>query len=272
MRGYMYITRPTTLKRFAIQALFTLAVFTLYSCGNTKNIVYFNNIQDTKLKSDVSNLEPVIQINDILSIMVSSADKDASAPFNAPNESSLNTASASSTTNRLTVGYLVNHKGEIQFPFIGIIKVAGLTKFQLTEYLTQQLRDRKLLVEPIVTIRHLNYRVSVMGEVARPGVFSVPNEKLSLLEALSFAGDITIYGRKDNVLLIREDDKGEKQIKRIDLTSREILTSPYYYLQSNDIIYVEPSQNRLAREKSNQTLPIVLSALSLIIIGITSFK
>ena len=105
-----------------------------------------------------------------------------------------------------------------------------------------------------------------------PTVFSVPNEKLSLLEALSFAGDITIYGKRENVLLIRENGKGEKTIKRLDLTNPEILSSPYYYLESNDIIYVEPIQNRLSREKSTQLIPIILSALSLVIVGVTSFK
>ncbi len=242
------------------------------SCGSTKNIKYFNDIQDTKLKNDFSNLEPVIQINDILSINVTSQDKNASELYNAPNESSFNISTSSASSGRLTIGYLVNQKGEITFPSIGALKVSGMTKQQLTEYLTNQLASRGLLREPIVTIRLLNYRISVLGEVAKPGVFSVPNEKLSLLEALSFAGDITIYGRRDNVLLIRENDKGEKTIKRVDLTSQEILNSPYYYLQSNDILYVEPAQNRLAREKTNQTLPIVLSALSLVIIGITSFK
>jgi len=263
--------KPTIMKSFILFSLFGTAIL-FSSCGSTKNIVYFDNIQDEKLKSELPSADPMIQINDILSIVVSAWDKESVIPFNAPNESSMNTAMGSNSVNRITIGYLVNAKGEINFPVLGTIQAAGQTRNQLTEYLTRQLADKQLLVHPIVTIRHLNYRVSVLGEVARPGVFNVPNEKLSLLEALSFAGDITIYGRRNNVLLIRENDKGEKTIKRLDLTSRDILTSPYYYLQSNDILYVEPAQNRLAREKSNQTLPIVLSALSLVIIGITSFK
>lgn len=242
------------------------------SCASTKKVIYFDNIKDTNLTSEYANIEPVIQVNDILSIIISSQSAEASAPFNAPNESTFITSSASSSTNRLTIGYLVNPKGEIQFPILGTIAVAGMTKSQLTTHITQQLRDRQLLVDPIATIRHLNYRVSVLGEVAKPGVFSVPNEKLSLLEALSFAGDITIYGKRENVLLIRENGRGEKTIKRLDLTNPEILSSPYYYLESNDIIYVEPIQNRLSREKSTQLIPIILSALSLVIVGVTSFK
>jgi polysaccharide export outer membrane protein len=253
-------------------ALWVFIVFLGSSCTNTRPISYFNELKDATLQADFKLKEPAIQINDILSINVSSLDKDASAVFNAPNESSYNTNNLSTVTNRLTIGYLVDNNGEIQFPIIGKIRIAGMTKYELTDKLTKELKERKLLVEPVVTIRHLNYRVSVLGEVGHPGVFSVPNEKLNILEALSFAGDITIYGRRDNVLLMRENDKGEKFIKRIDLTSNEILSSPLYYLQSNDILYVEPKVNRLSREKAYQTLPTILSALSLIIIGITNLK
>jgi polysaccharide export outer membrane protein len=244
----------------------------LVSCVNTRNIVYFNEIKDAKLKSEVAFKETPIQINDILSIIVSSLDKEASAVFNAPNESSYITNTGLYGSNRLTIGYLVNEEGKITFPLLGDIKVTGLTKLELTKYITKQLTDKKLLVEPIVTIRHLNYRVSVLGEVAKPGVFSVPNERLNLLEALSFAGDITYYGKKDNVLLIRENDKGEKTIKRLNLTEPDILTSEFFYLQTNDILYVEPAANRLSREKSSQTLPIIFSILSVIVLGITNMN
>jgi polysaccharide export outer membrane protein len=242
------------------------------SCTNTKNIVYFNDIKDIQLKSEITFTEPKIQVNDILSIIVSSLDKEASAVFNAPNESSYITNSGLFGSNRLTIGYLVNEFGNITFPLLGEMKVTGMTKLELTKSITRQLIDKKLLVEPIVTIRHLNYRVSVLGEVAKPGVFSVPNERLNLLEALSFAGDITYYGKKDNILLIRENDKGEKTIKRLDLTDQKILTSEYFYLQSNDILYVEPAANRLTREKTTQTLPIIFSILSVIVLGITNIN
>ena len=128
------------------------------------------------------------------------------------------------------------------------------------------------MIDPIVTIRQLNFRVSVLGEVAKPGVYTTPNEKISLLEALSFAGDITIYGKKDNVLLVREDDKGDKLIVRIDLTSSALITSPYYYLKSNDVIYVEPSQNREKKERFAQVTPIILSVVSLLIITISAIQ
>lgn len=260
--------------RFLLSGSIIVLTLLMASCSSTRNVVYLGEIKDSQLKSETSyaNIEPVIQINDILSIVISSNSQEASAIFNAPNESTYNTSAASTANNRLTIGYLVDHDGNITFPILGKIHAAGLTKAQLTNYIVKELTDKQLLVNPIATIRMLNFRVSVLGEVSKPGVFTVPDERLNLLEALSFAGDITIYGKRDNVLLIRENDKGVKTFKRIDLTNPEILTSPYYYLRSNDIIYVEPLRNRLAKEKSAQTIPVVLSALSLIIIGITSFK
>lgn len=262
--------RFLTLQFFGVLAL-TAILFS--SCGNnTRKLTYFDNIEDTVIRVNFTNLEPAIQINDLLSIVISSSDPEASAIYNAPNESSFTASSASTAANRLTIGYLVDPKGEIHFPVLGKIHAAGMTKSQLTTFIAQQLNDRKLLVDAIATVRQLNFRVSVLGEVARPGVFSVPNEKLTLLEALSFAGDITIYGKKNNVLLIRENDKGEKTIRRVDLTTRNVLTSEFYYLKSNDIVYVEPSKNRVARENNAQIFPIVISVISLGMIAITNLK
>lgn len=261
------------LRNFALGLSAMLVFVVLFtSCASTKGVVYFNEIGDTKIKSPYGLQEPVIQVNDIISIVISSLNPEASAVFNAPNESSFVTSSASSTNNRLTIGYLVNTEGNIQFPILGSIHVAGMTKSELSKYLADQLTEKKLLVDPIATVRNLNYKVSILGEVNRPGVYSIPNEKLTLLEALSFAGDLTIYAKRTNLLLIRENDKGEKIIRRLDITNPDILTSPYYYLQSNDVIYVEPIRNRLARERSTQTIPVILSALSLIIVGITTFR
>jgi polysaccharide export outer membrane protein len=243
----------------------------LASCGGTKKVVYFDEINDVTIKSNYPpNIESNIQINDLLSITVSSANPAASAIFNAPNESTPTTSSATSFGNTLTVGYLVNLNGEILFPVLGRIHAQGLTKSQLQALLTKQLVDTKQLIDPIVTIRQLNFRVSVLGEVAKPGVYTTPNEKISLLEALSFAGDITIYGKKNNLLLIREDDKGDKMIVRIDLTTKSLFTSPYYYLKSNDVLYIEPSQNREKKERFAQITPIILSVVSLAIITVSA--
>ncbi len=262
MRNVFILFRAPNLVRFATLVL----IFFISACNSTKKLVYFDNIQDSVIKLKAQPIEAIIQRNDLISIAVNSLNPEATAIFNAPNESTPNANNATANDNTLTVGYLVNPNGDIQFPVLGAIHVEGLTKSQLTALLIKQLTDKKLLIDPIVTIRHLNFRVSVLGEVTTPGVYTIPNEKISILEALGLAGDITIYGKKDNVLIIRQSTNGEKIIKRINLKSSEILSSPYYYLQSNDVIYVEPSTDRVAKEKSLMLLPIVLSLTTLLIV------
>jgi polysaccharide biosynthesis/export protein len=242
------------------------------SCASTKDTNYFPQIKDEVIPNKAPIQEPQIQINDLLSIIVTSSNPEASAIFNAPNESSNITSSAATSANTLTIGYLVNQNGDILFPVLGQIHVFGLTKFQLSNILTAKIIEKKLLIDPIVTIRYLNFKVSVMGEVARPGVFTTPTEKLSIMEALSFAGDITIYGEKNDVLLIRENDKGEKLIKHLDLTNQSILSSPYYYLKSNDVLIVSSNGGRLAKEKNSQTIPIFFAVLSFLIVAVSQVK
>jgi polysaccharide export outer membrane protein len=244
-----------------------LGIILLFSaCSDTKHLTYFTDMQDKTIQTKTSNVEPVIQVSDLLSITVSSLNPEATAIFNAPNESTPNANVATAGNNTLTIGYLVNPNGDIQFPVLGKIHVEGLNKSQLNALLVKELTDKKLLVDPIITIRHLNFRVSVLGEVSKPGVFTVQNEKLSLLEALSLAGDITIYGKKDNIMVIRENDKGEKIVKRLNLNTQEIFASPYYYLKSNDIVYVEPSKDRVAKERNLMLFPVIMSTLTFLII------
>ncbi len=255
--------------RILVNVLLLLSgILFLQSCGDTRKLTYFNNVKDTLISAPGRDAniptETVIQVDDILSITVSSANPEASIAFNSPNESTPSTNSASAG-NTLTIGYLVNQNGDINFPVIGKMHVEGMTKLQLSENITKQILEKKLLVDPIVTIRYLNFRVSVIGEVNRPGVYTVPNEKLSLMEAIGLAGDLSIYGKRHNVLLIRETAQG-KITRRIDLHSPDILTSPYYYLKSNDIVYVEPIKDRVALERQTRLLPIVFSITSMIII------
>jgi polysaccharide export outer membrane protein len=256
------------------------------SCVNAKKTIYFNNIQDTVLSHQLMNLEPVIRKSDLLLISVSSLNPEASMVFNSPNfvnaaggggggtggvtpagsAAPVNPVSSSSS---LLNGYLVNTDGEVKFPVIGNIKAEGLTKKQLEDQITRELVSRKLLIDPIVTIRFMNFRVTVIGEVARPSTINVTNERISILEALGLAGDLTIYGKRENVLLIREEGT-DKIIHRMDLTSKDVLSSPYYYLKTNDIVYVEPNNARIAStSRTQQLLPIVLSALSFIAIIVT---
>ncbi|MGB8703859.1 MAG: polysaccharide biosynthesis/export family protein, partial [Gillisia sp.] len=182
----------------------------------------------------------------------------------------MNSSERARNNENLAPEYLIDEDGYIRFPFLGKIKAAGKTKQGLREEITDELIKRELLVEPIVNIRYLNFKVSVMGEVGNPSVITIPSEKVSLLEALSLAGDLTIYAQRNNVLLIREEN-GVKKLTRIDLTSDDIFTSPNYFLKPNDVIYVQPNKSKVASTSRLMVwLPVIFSALSFGIIAIQS--
>ena len=238
------------------------------SCVNTRKAIYFNGLNDGTITSQTPVPESVIQKNDLLSISVTSLNPEASAIFNSPNISVPNNTSISGQvygTNTM-LGYLVSSEGMIQYPILGSLRAEGLTKEQLTENIKKKILDQKLLNDPIVSIRFLNFRITVLGEVKNPTVVNVPNEKISLLEAIGLAGDLTIYAKRDNILVIREENNN-KTIKRINLNSEELLTSPFYYLKSNDIVYVEPNKAKVASAgRGQQWIPAVLSGLSVIVV------
>lgn len=246
-------------------------VFLEMSCVSSRKTVYFYNIKDTAFLQRGPETQTVIQENDLLSISISSLNPQASEIFNTPNDfvSKNTTATGASTQSS---GYLVNSDGYIQLPILGNIKAAGLTKSQLKENITNAILAKKLLIDPIVDIRYLNFEVTVIGEVARPTVITVPSERISLLKAIGLAGDLTIYGKRDNILLIREED-GKKKTRHIDLNSSNFFNSPYYYLQPNDVVYVEPNRARVASaSRSSQLLPVLLSCLSIIVIVLDRVK
>lgn len=251
--GLKYITQFIT---------FYLIAFLLASCASRKQTTYFYEAPDSRFLTKMENLEPVLQPNDLLSITVSSINPEAAEMFNKSNISEAQTSNAVGNISNIS-GYLIDQDGFIRFPVLGRIKASGKTKKALREEITSILDSRKLLIEPIVDVRYLNYKVSVLGEVKEPTVLSVPSEKISIFEALGLAGDITIYGKKDDVVVIREEN-GAKVLKRLDLTSNEIFSSPYYYLRSNDVVYVEANRSKVS--SSSQLIlwtPVILSALSL---------
>lgn len=235
-----------------------LFCLTTFSCVSTKKAVYFSDQQDAALNTSIVVPEIVLQKNDLVGITVSSLNPQASSIFNASVVS--NTGGNSVTTP--SGGYLVNTEGTIQFPILGKVKAAGLTVEQLRASITGSLVEKKLLVDPIVNVRLLNFKVTILGEVGNPTVINVPNEKITLLEALGLAGDLTIFAKRDNIMVIREQQNA-KVIKRINLNTSELFNSEYYYLNPNDIVYVEPNKARVASgRRSIQVLPLVLSGLS----------
>jgi polysaccharide export outer membrane protein len=236
------------------------------SCVSTRNSVYFVDQRDATILSSIAVPQTIISPNDLLSITVSSLNPTASSVFNAPNVTYATNTPTNGGGPVQASGYLVDIDGNIQFPILGNIKAAGLTESTLKNQIVRSLVDKKLLIDPVVTIRHMNFRVTVLGEVGNPTVISVPNEKITLLEALGLAGDVTIFGKRDNIMVIREED-GKKIIKRLNLNTSEIFESPYYYLRSNDIVYVEPNKAKVAgSSRVSQLLPIILGGLSLVAI------
>jgi polysaccharide biosynthesis/export protein len=235
------------------------------SCISARKTVYFYDVKDTTFLQRGTEIQTPIHENDILSISVSSLNPEASAIFNTPNDFVSRSTTATGAVSQSS-GYLVNTDGYIQLPILGNIKAAGLTKNQLKDNITNAILAKKLLIDPIVDIRYLNFEVTVIGEVARPTVITVPSEKISLIKALGLAGDLTIYGKRENVLLIREEG-GKKITRHVNLNSSDFFNSPYYYLKPNDVVYVEPNKAKVASStRTQQLLPIILSSLSIIVI------
>jgi polysaccharide export outer membrane protein len=265
------------MKKNICQSIFLLltVLFCLSSCIDKKQIAYF---QKGINGSDTINIAkayvPTIQPGDILSIPIGSLNPVASSFFNpysaAPQSNTDNSSSSPSSlsgiiaplTQPAAPGYLVSPSGTIDMPILGTIKIAGLSTSVARDTIKNRLKF--YLKSPSVSVRFLNYKISVLGEVAHPAVYTIPNEEVTLPEALSMAGDMTIYGQRNNVMIIR-DNNGKKEFGHVDLTSREVYSSPYYYLHANDVVYVEPGKGRIAEsDKTYQILPIILSALSLI--------
>jgi polysaccharide biosynthesis/export protein len=246
------------------QVLVLGSIVAATSCVDTRKVTSFNDLGNAVYTDQV--FEPTIQKNDQLSIIVTSLNPEATKVFNEPNESVISHSSGNGVS-AITTGYLVDETGNITFPIVGKVKAEGLTIDQLAVKLSTILAERKLLVEPIVNVRMMNFRVTVLGEVSRPTVVTSTNGRLSFLEALGMAGDMTVYSRRDNVLLIRVEN-GQKIVRRIDLTSGDfVAASPYYYLKTNDVIYVEANKRKIGSTTTlRQTLPAILSGLSFIAI------
>ena len=238
----------------------------LVSCSAPKEVLYLQDI--TSLKEEVidKNYEVIIHKDDLLAILVNS--KDPELAFNMPLVTYQ--IGAQTTAQQRLLGYLVDQNGDIDFPILGKLHVEGLTRMQVTELIKQKLMEEDLIKDPIVTVQFLNFKVSVMGEVARPGTFDISGDRITLLEALSMAGDLTIYGRRDRVAVIREKD-GKRRILYHDLRSSDIFQSPCYYLQQNDIVYVEPNKAKTGQSRinSNNSVGVWLSAVS-VLASITS--
>ncbi len=231
-------------------------VLLLSSCASKKEVVYFQNASGFETLVDRNSFTPKFKVDDLISIHISTLDPEASTPFN------LFRGSSEGGIKAEQVDYLIDEQGEIDFPVVGKLKIAGLspeeTRVLLRDRLSEYLKD------PIINIRLQNFSVTVLGEVRRPGTYPVNGERISILEALGLAGDLTIKGERENVMVIRDFD-GTKVYTRLDLTKKEAMNSPVYYLTQNDVVYVEPNQSAITASSLDNRATIAISIASTLI-------
>lgn len=241
-----------------IYLLSLLSILFITSCGSRKEIVYFQTPEELTTKFE--EYIPKIQPNDQLAIVFSAADPAAVAPFNGV--STMQTAANNPNISPYHPTYTVDEKGNISLPLVGEVKIAGLTRREAIELLKEKVS--RYVVNPSVNLNFTNFRVSVLGEVLRPGSFIIPTERITVLDALGMAGDLTIKGKRENILVIRETN-GQKETFRLDLTNQSTLNSPAYYLAQNDVVYVEPNSAQVAASKFTPNYSLWISMAGVII-------
>lgn len=259
---YTYMTVRSMMRH----VLVCFALYMLASCQSYKKVPY---LQDTEVVGQAAQQEKLydarIMPKDLLTIVVSCTSPELAVPFNLTVASPASVAANSSlTTQPVLQPYLVDNEGKISFPVLGELKVGGLTKRETEQLIIDKLKPY-IKETPIVTVRMVNYKISVLGEVMRPGTFTISNEKVNLLEALAMAGDMTVWGVRDNVKLIREGVDGRQEIVTLDLNKAEIILSPYYWLQQNDIVYVTPNKAKARNSDIGNSTSLWFSATSILV-------
>jgi len=246
-----------------IRGVFFLTFLFLFSCTSNKQVLYYQDSDTLPKSTAFTSYEITFQPDDLLSIVVSAENQEVAAPFNLTSVNLRSSTQASIASGQETQQlYLIDVHGYIQFPVLGAVKVAGLTRSQLLQDLQNKIR--KYIQNPIITIRLTNFKIALQGEVNAPGTYTVDTERITLIEALSKARDLTIYGKRNNVLVIREVD-GVKTFNRIDLTKADFINSPFYYLSQNDVVYVEPNKVRVNSAAVGPNTGVIISATSVLI-------
>jgi polysaccharide export outer membrane protein len=243
-----------------------LSVITMTGCVSSKNVAYFQNSDSMLVASSRALYDSKIMPKDVLTITVSTVNSAAAEPFNLIVATPMNANLRTTATQPTLQSYIVDNEGCVNFPIVGRLHLGGMTKNEAEKYIAGQIAPYMAQSEhPIVTVRSINYKISVLGEVARPGMFTVANEKINVLEALAQAGDLTIYGVRDNVKLVRENADGKIEFHRLNLNDANLVNSPYYYLQQNDVIYVEPNKVKAQNSTVGTTTSLWFSATSILV-------
>ena len=253
-------------KKVSITLLLLSAVL-FHSCKSYKDITYVQGLESGDVVQLAEKIATTINTNDALLITVSAANPEAVALYNPPVTNSLKPGETLVSSTPSLQNYLVDADGYIDFPSLGHIKAAGLTRSQLERYIKSELES--VVTDPIVKVQILTNNITVLGEVTMPGTFEIPNERLSLFEALGLAKDLTIYARRDNILITRETEEGKLTGIRVDLTSPDVFSSPGFYLQKGDVVYVEPNEYRKSNSTYNSNKQFNVSMISTIISGVS---
>lgn len=244
-----------------------LLVLLLFSCASPKDVVYYQGIEGIPGNTQAASYEIKIQPDDLLMIIVSAEDPEIAMPFNLKSVSMVNPSRQDLVRSQETMQlYLVDANGSIEFPVLGKLKVSGLSRTEVLQMLQQKIGV--YIKNPIINLRIMNFKVSVQGEVNLPGSYPIASERVTLIEALTMAKDLTIYGKRNNILVIREID-GVKSYNRVDITQANFINSPFYYLAQNDVIYVEPNRNKINGAAIGPNTGVIISATSLLIALIT---
>ncbi len=246
-----------------------LLLISVISCKVPGDVVYFQDSKNLEQITSTNSFTPVFKVDDIVSILVSASDMDAVRPFNLMGGGSSisgndgNGGGSGSGGGSSEPTYLIDEEGNIDFPVLGKLKIAGLTRIEAKEMIKEKLKV--YINDPIISVRLQNFKITVLGEVSSPGAYTIPNERITIIEALGMAGDMTIKGKRGNVMVIRENE-GVNTYHRVDLTSKTIFESPVYYLAQNDVLYVEPNKSQIRTSKTNNnTLAIILSLVGVAI-------
>lgn len=249
--------------------LFLATLVAMASCTSYKKVPYLQNSStiDSTIVSELYDAR--IQPKDVLTITVNSERPEVAIPFNLVVQTPVSTSGNKSLTSQPALQtYLVDNEGCIEFPTLGKLHIGGMTKGEVEELIREKIKSN-FTTAPIVNVRMTNYKISVLGEVTRPNSYTVYNEKVNVLEALALAGDLTVYGKRDGVKLIREAADGTKKIVPLNLNDANIIYSPYYYMQQNDILYVEPNKAKARNSGVSSMTSMWFSATSLIITVVT---
>ena len=254
-------------RRFFRKAKLLLGILLLLtSCTSYQKIPYLQDFETVNATEEVTAMyDAHIRPKDLLTITVNTTDPEAAAPFNLTVQSAANSNLTQWVTQQAALQqYLVDNQGNIDFPVLGELHLGGLSMNEAESMIREKLQPF-LKETPIVTVRMVNYKISVLGEVAKPGTFIINNEKVNVLEALAMAGDMTIWGLRDNVKLVREEENGKRNIVVLDLNRADIVKSPYYHLQQNDILYVSPNKTKAKNSDTGQSTSLWVSATSILV-------